>query len=834
MVQTTLTKPGKDTYDKVLSAVKDLIEADQKHINICWPTATTSLFMRKRMNRDLVCSLGVRHTTSTQLRTLIDDASSQTDKYSSPTTLNELSLLSKIASQVLPDKSSWRSTKVIDETLRVISGSDSKSRKYIESNFSSAQKCVEMYSKLSSFNISSIESQAYDFNVKHIMGSCIIVKNVEYEQDSNFLIDSFPEHVQHVFCLQEKRDIQDLKKLVVFEDAFDEIDSVLKKIIESRPRADSSVIIVPDSAYKKLTLTRSQKFSVPTSGKTEINISDHDLILFAKEILGFVNEPKNEVLISFLQRFTWLNANEKNNVFLAKKLLSLISEILETNKVSTKFQKITQFLVENMSTKSFEKDEKTQSTSQEAFSILEEMSELEEECNTSDCIFLLNFLGAKSISGNKLGSGIYVALPDEVLGSYFDNAYLVGLRDRYISPMSFTPSLINRDQYLVLGIKDELAASSHLNSSLNWLKSCAADLHFSSSYIDIGGKETALPYWARTSSSTTKTVSVEKIDSQFEYDDKYLRESLSVVTSSKNIAVRLAQPESISATAIETLATCPLKYFFKHELKLQSEYENPNPDLIDKKDFGNIIHELLQNFVEQKQSPDDLFNALDSSLEALRETGELPNAASININRASLVRMLDAFLELDASKLSDLTQSEVVVENEIEFGDEKIKIKGMIDRVDTYSTGMKNLIDYKTGKFNDKSSIDFFHFGRKLQLAIYALLIPNSDCVSALEYWYLGEDSTKVCAQNIDASDLETIKLKVGNILSVLPTGLFPAKPYHTLKTTKETKEVEHCSDCEFDGICYSENKVRWNQFAQDPNFEKYTSVVLDKAALNE
>jgi len=827
MVQTTPINPGKDTYEKVLEAVRGLLDKDHKHISICWPTSTTALFMRKRMNRDIAGSLGVRNTTSAQLRTLIEDASSNTAKYSSPKTLDELAILSKVARQVLPHMSQWRSTNVIDETLRIVSSASSQSQSYIKSNFPLAERCLETYSKISNSDLQAIEPLIYGFDVDHIIGTCLIVKNNQYEQDSDFLIESFPKQVRHVFCPQEKSQVPDTKKLLIHEDVFDEIDWIFKEIVNSRPRADSTIIIVPDSAYKRLVLSRSHKFSIPTSGKTEMRISDHELIIFVKAILEIEDEPKRENLVAFLQRFTWLTAKEKNNDFLAKKLQSLVEQIQEADNISTKFQQIVEFLTVNMSMKSFETDDKTKSWTQQAFSILIELSKLEENCSTSDCIYLINLLGQNAIPGNKLGDGIYVALPDEIIGSYFDCAYIVGLRDRYIPPLTFVPSLINRDQYLVLGIQDELVASSHLNSSLLWLKACAEVSHFSSSQIDITGKETALPHWVNSISSKTNRISIGNKNESFHYDETFLKESLGTIPNSKNISAQLVQPESISATAIETLATCPLKYLYRHEFKLQSDYENANPDLIDKMDLGNIVHNLLQDYVEQNQTPVDLFNALDLLLEEFYISGELPNTASININRTELVKMLDSFLELDASKLSDATQSEVAVEDEFQFADRYIKIKGKIDRVDTYSTGKIQLIDYKTGKLQDKSSIDFYHFGRKLQLAIYALLIPGSNSISALEYWYLGENSTKTCAENINIGDLEDLKLKVENILSILPTGTFLAKPFYTLKTKKETKEIEHCSKCEFDEICYSENKNFWDLLSQKSEFEEYTSVVV-------
>ncbi len=74
MLQTTFTSPGHDTYQQVLKATKALLEQGRMHINICWPRPTTALFMRKKMNRELEGSFGVRHTTCQELTSLIEDS----------------------------------------------------------------------------------------------------------------------------------------------------------------------------------------------------------------------------------------------------------------------------------------------------------------------------------------------------------------------------------------------------------------------------------------------------------------------------------------------------------------------------------------------------------------------------------------------------------------------------------------------------------------------------------------------------------------------------------------------------------------------------------------
>jgi|GEM_PF-6737838 len=822
MVQTTEVMPGKDTYEAVLQEVRQLVDSGHAHISICWPKPTSALFMRKRMNHDLQGTFGIRNTTAQELRTLIEDASPGLKKYSSANSLEDLNRLSKVSKSILPNMSPWRTTKIIDETLRICSNVNVQARNYIKSNFQLAQKCIEAYSKLNGSELPTSEKQEYKFDINHIVGTCIVVKNNGHEQDADFLIDMFAQNIAHVFTAKADNLAPQTNQLFIHEDSFHETDALFKDLLGKKPNVDSTVVIVPDSAYKRLVLTQAKKYSIPISGKSNALISDHDLIVCAKTILEAQRDYQNIEPSKFLERFTWLCKPGKNRNAITSQFTKMLKSINSSVHISERFSEIIQLFTSNMSTDQFEENDEETSITQQAFSVLLELSELKEEGTLHDCIYLLARLSEKSLRENKLGEGVYVATPDEILGSYFDFAYVIGLRDRYIPKLQLTPSLIHKDQYLVLGVNDELAASSHIDSSLNWLRNCADNIIFSSSHIDLEGKTTAFPHWITSLQASSTKILFEIDNSTKIKEETYIK---NLIGQEYNI------PETISATAIETLATCPLKYLYRHELKLQSEYENANLDLIDKMDLGTVVHELLQNYVEKNLTTDQLFEALGEYLNRIFDSGELPNRASIKTNRRSIEKMLLKFLEISSTRQTETIDSEIEVEGIFPIDNKTIKVRGKIDRVEGYSTGKKHLVDYKTGKFHDSNSVNFFQFGKRLQLAVYALLWPDPESVSTLEYWYLAEDTKYTSIYQLQSKDVEELKEMIANILSLLTTGIYLAKPFSTLETTKEIKENQHCSNCEFDGICYQEFRNHWNRLSTDPMFEDYTSVVLGKKA---
>lgn len=815
-----------EVYEQVLACVQALTSQGHKHINVCWPTSTTSLFMRKRMNRDLGPTFAIRNTTATQLRSLIEDAYDKSKKYNPPNTLEELSHLAEIAKVVLPNMPHWPSTPLIDQTLQVCSSANPKARDYIKSNFPLAQMCIEEFKQVYGYELPYNYSSKPEFNVDHIVGLCIVIKISELDQDSDFLINTFPSNIAQI--INSNQDTKnEVRSLSVHEDCFQEIDSVFKDIVNRKPDPNSTSIIIPDSKYRKIVQARANKFSVPISGKSTRRLFDNELIVCANTLLTIGNNPSESVLDDLIERFSWLKSTENNNHILIKQLMAQIENIYDSNNISHIFKIVLDILKKNFSTGKLKTIEEI-SITQEVFSALIELSELDQEGTIQDCIYLLNLVGDKVTRAGTLGDGIYIATPDEVIGTYFDFAYVVGLRDKYIPQLHFEPSLIDRDQYVVLGIKDEGTSNTHIEDSLNWLKNCAENIFFSSSQIDPTGKETAFPHWVNTISQANTKIKVENKINNLHYDSDFINRMLNQSANINNFAVKCSVPESISATAVETLATCPLKYLYRHRFKLSSTYENYNSDFFDSADIGIIIHNLLQNYIEKKQTPDELFAIVDELVNEAFKKGELPNKASIAHNKAKLNKILSTFLLFDEEKLSENIQCEVEIENEVKIKNQSIKLKGKVDRMDNYSNGTTHLVDYKTGSFKNARSTDFYHFGRRLQLGIYSLLLKDQKTISAIEYWYLSEP-TQVCSEQLTPEEIIKLDRKVKNILTILFSGEFLAKPFSSFQTENDLKEIDNCSTCEFSEICYQEYRDAWESLSIANKFHNFTKATVGK-----
>ncbi len=206
----------------------------------------------------------------------------------------------------------------------------------------------------------------------------------------------------------------------------------------------------------------------------------------------------------------------------------------------------------------------------------------------------------------------------------------------------------------------------------------------------------------------------------------------------------------LSASKVDDFAGCKFMYFCKHGLEAKR---------LDKVDFdrrtrGNIVHDVLENFV--KNHFDDI-GALDSD-NIKTETDELcDNYLKAN---CSDVSQLDEKFSYMMSIVKDTVWKLAVALNnefkqsgfrpkfcELGVGSGKdvkgidlktdkgnsITLNGYIDRVDTTSDGKVRVIDYKTGSKGDSFKLAEILNGKNLQMLLYlhAILKNGSQLIDA-------------------------------------------------------------------------------------------------------
>jgi len=181
-----------------------------------------------------------------------------------------------------------------------------------------------------------------------------------------------------------------------------------------------------------------------------------------------------------------------------------------------------------------------------------------------------------------------------------------------------------------------------------------------------------------------------------------------------------ALPARLSASTFEALRACPYRFFARSVLRLRDAEELD--ETLDKRDYGNWLHAVLDRFHRTRQGDAD-----DAA--ALRQAAETVSS-ELAIPRARLLPFRIGFDGLIPAYLDWLHRREArgLAWRDGEFGAERTppeldgtRLHGRIDRIDRGPGGV-SVIDYKTGSVAKlKSQLrDPFE---DTQLGFYALLM---------------------------------------------------------------------------------------------------------------
>ncbi|MES3002003.1 MAG: PD-(D/E)XK nuclease family protein [Pseudomonadota bacterium] len=194
----------------------------------------------------------------------------------------------------------------------------------------------------------------------------------------------------------------------------------------------------------------------------------------------------------------------------------------------------------------------------------------------------------------------------------------------------------------------------------------------------------------------------------------------------------------LSASAYEDLRRCPYRFFAMRQLELH-EADEIDADL-DKRDFGNWLHQVLGAFHESMadswEPPGDARRELldITAQEVTRaqrfEEGEfLPFAAAWPQVRDGYLAWLASHEEKEGATFQQAESEHVV-----ELGD--IRLKGRIDRIDSLRGGARMVMDYKT-EGRPATADRLRNPAEDTQLAFYAALLHDDTLRAA--YVNVGE-----------------------------------------------------------------------------------------------
>ena len=317
----------------------------------------------------------------------------------------------------------------------------------------------------------------------------------------------------------------------------------------------------------------------------------------------------------------------------------------------------------------------------------------------------------------------------------------------------------------------------------------------------------------------------------------------------------------LSASRVETWATCPMKYFLRSVLGIGA-LDSPEELLaITPMEKGTVVHSILEGFIERTEeegsTPEPetpwsedhrktLYSVAEEVFEDAQERGVVGRQILWELEKEAIRADLDSFLEQDSilrakygvtPKWAELSfgfgtdeedDSQPAIERDIP-GVGVVRFRGSADRVDVSPDGASALvIDYKTGStFSYKKlSGDLVDAGRKLQLPIYLLageqaLEPKTR-VSAM-YWFVSSRGgfEQIPDPPIQLSDVASrFDDVIGKISHGVASGQFPANP-----GKRGDKGFANCTWCDFSRICQVRRDVQWEKKQADGQLNVYVSL---------
>ncbi|MDO9359590.1 MAG: PD-(D/E)XK nuclease family protein [Polaromonas sp.] len=242
----------------------------------------------------------------------------------------------------------------------------------------------------------------------------------------------------------------------------------------------------------------------------------------------------------------------------------------------------------------------------------------------------------------------------------------------------------------------------------------------------------------------------------------------------------------LSASAYEDLRRCPYRFFALRQLRLQEADELDAE--IDKRDFGNWLHSLLNIFHQRlKVSPVTdqaarsamLDEAATQAAEALALTDSefLPFAAS-------WPRVREGYLDwLQGHEAGGAVFDAAEVERSMPLGD--LTLIGKLDRIDRLADGSTLVMDYKT-EARATTADRLKQPQEDTQLAFYAGLLED-DTLSAA-YVNLGE---KEPTRTYEQPDIVTLR---DELLDSILTDIARIRRGTPLPALGEGQACEYCS----------------------------------------
>jgi RecB family exonuclease len=316
----------------------------------------------------------------------------------------------------------------------------------------------------------------------------------------------------------------------------------------------------------------------------------------------------------------------------------------------------------------------------------------------------------------------------------------------------------------------------------------------------------------------------------------------------------LSRAGPISATRLETWATCPFRYLLGYVLNLDALPRPEEAFMISPLDRGSLMHGILHEFFDERSRTGSTAESDRGELMRRIATAALDSAPSRYVvgkpamwalARSEIEGALREFVvrEIRREAETGLRQSHA----ELRFGMPgatspavgvdiegvgTLAFRGVIDRAEVSKDGRRGaVIDYKTGSpaYYRGLDDDPVERGTRLQLPVYAEALraidPRLESVTA-QYWFVGPRGRFEVLPHAGVRDSTVMAKAVRSIKQGIDSGVYIARP-----GPSADRGFQNCGLCDFDRLCPSARDRAWERKRASPGVSVYRSLAEPRDA---
>jgi DNA helicase-2/ATP-dependent DNA helicase PcrA len=235
-----------------------------------------------------------------------------------------------------------------------------------------------------------------------------------------------------------------------------------------------------------------------------------------------------------------------------------------------------------------------------------------------------------------------------------------------------------------------------------------------------------------------------------------------------------AREMALSANAVQSYATCPMKF------KLERDWRIPG-EAAAAMQYGFAIHTVLKNYYDPAPHAKEM--SVEEAVQAFRHEfnkGYIDDPVQRKIYEERGEDQMRTMLLASPRGSANV----IATEHKFSFKLGEREIRGRIDRIDQLEEGVVRVIDYKTGIPKDRKFAE-----ESLQLSIYAMAVAQMN-LSPRELVLVNVQDNSEAVAGRTAKQLETARQKIEDAAQGIANGEFDPTP------------GQHCRWCDYKSLC--------------------------------